>query len=178
MRYFLFSLVLFIFSCSKQQSVLICGDHECINKTEAKQFFEENLSIEVQIISKGDKSNFNLVDLNVNGDEPDIKIFKGKTQKVVKKLSRKEIKLKKAELNKIKKKSRQIKKTSKKMPEKKKRDNVLDIKKEIKKIPSYNPDKGLIDICLYLEKCDIDSITNYLIKASNEKDYPDISLKE
>ena len=29
-----------------------------------------------------------------------------------------------------------------------------------------------------LKKCDIDSITNYLIKISNEKDFPDISLME
>ena len=35
-----------------------------------------------------------------------------------------------------------------------------------------------IDICLKLEKCDIESITDYLIKISNEKDYPNISLRE
>ena len=34
------------------------------------------------------------------------------------------------------------------------------------------------DICLKLEKCDIESITDYLIKVSNEKNYPNISLRE
>ena len=29
--------VLFLLSCSKQKTVLICGDHVCVNKTEAKQ---------------------------------------------------------------------------------------------------------------------------------------------
>ena len=34
------------------------------------------------------------------------------------------------------------------------------------------------DICTKLEKCDIDSITDYLIKVSKEKDFPNISLRE
>ena len=33
------------------------------------------------------------------------------------------------------------------------------------------------DICQKLEKCDIDSITNYLIKISKKKDFPNISVK-
>ena len=42
----------------KPKSVLICGDHKCINKAEAKQYFEENLTIEVQIVSKNKKEKF------------------------------------------------------------------------------------------------------------------------
>ena len=43
-------------SCSKKpKAILICGDHICVNKAEAEQFFEENLSIEVQIIKKKTK---------------------------------------------------------------------------------------------------------------------------
>ena len=34
---------LFIVNCNKPQSVLICGDHVCINDKEARQFFEKNL---------------------------------------------------------------------------------------------------------------------------------------
>ena len=37
---------------------------------------------------------------------------------------------------------------------------------------------NLSDICLKVEKCDIDSISTYLIKKSYEKDFPNISLKE
>ena len=48
---FIFCCLLFI-SCSKPKTVLICGDHVCINKAEANQYFEENLSIEVKIIDK------------------------------------------------------------------------------------------------------------------------------
>ena len=43
---------IFILSCNKPKTVLICGDHQCINKTEAKQYFEENLTLEVKIIDK------------------------------------------------------------------------------------------------------------------------------
>jgi hypothetical protein len=37
-------------NCSKPKTVLVCGDHICINKSEANQYFKENLSIEVKII--------------------------------------------------------------------------------------------------------------------------------
>ena len=53
----LFSLLL-LFSCSKKpKTVMICGDHVCVNKEEAEQFFEENLSIEVKILKNKKKRN-------------------------------------------------------------------------------------------------------------------------
>ena len=106
MKYLFFFIIVFIYSCSKQQSILICGDHECINKTEAKQYFEENLTIEVQIISKEKNSSFDLVDLNLGEKERDIQVFKNNNKKIVKKLSREEIKTKKHELRKKKEKSK------------------------------------------------------------------------
>ena len=68
--------ILFLYSCGKPKSVLICGDHKCVNKSEAKQYFEENLTIEVQVISKDKKSSFDLVELNTNEGDKKIKIFK------------------------------------------------------------------------------------------------------
>ena len=50
-------------SCNKPKTVLICGDHICINKKEAEQYFEENLSIEVKIIDKKFKEEIDLVEL-------------------------------------------------------------------------------------------------------------------
>ena len=56
MKYFLIILFLILLNnCSKPKTVLICGDHVCINKNEAEQYFEENLSIEVKIIDKKKK---------------------------------------------------------------------------------------------------------------------------
>ena len=58
MRYVLKNNIDFTsFSCSKQKTLLICGDHVCVNKAEAKQFFEENLTLEVKIIDKKKKKN-------------------------------------------------------------------------------------------------------------------------
>ena len=39
MKYsFLLILVLFLSNCSKPKTVLICGDHVCINSAEAEQY--------------------------------------------------------------------------------------------------------------------------------------------
>ena len=175
MKYFFFVLIIFTYSCTKQKSILICGDHKCINKSEAKQYFEENLTIEVQIITKKKKSSFNLVDLNMGQKDPDIKVFKNKNNKVVKKLSKEEIKIKKAELKKKQKKSKlrtktDLKETVTANKNSAKKEVIMKQNTSLKN--SYNKS---IDICLKLEKCDIDSITNYLTKLSNEKDFPNIS---
>ena len=61
----LFVLILFVTNCSKPKTVLICGDHICINKAEAKQYFEDNLTLEVKVIDSKAKSEVNLVELNL-----------------------------------------------------------------------------------------------------------------
>ena len=171
MKIFLLIIILLFSSCSKHKSVLICGDHKCINKAEAKQYFEENLTLEVQIINKNLKTNYSLVDLNIEGGEPKIKVFKNKNKKIVKKLSKEEVIEKKAELKKRKKKSKQkTEKTKKKV--------VLKTKNKVNTLSSLNSNDNSLDICIKLEKCDIDSIADYLIKVSNEKGYPNISLRE
>ena len=55
--------------------------------------------------------------------------------------------------------------------------SIKKAKKEIIKIDNKS-NKITSDICANIKKCDIDSITSYLIKISNEKDFPDITLKE
>tara|TARA_B100000579_G_scaffold99004_1_gene78553 strand:- start:1380 stop:1895 length:516 start_codon:yes stop_codon:yes gene_type:complete len=171
MKYILFFLLFITFSCTKQKSVLICGDHKCINRAEAKQYFEENLTIEIQIVSKNNKSSYDLVDLNLGSKEPNIKVYKNKNNKVIKKLSKKEIKAKK---NELKKKMKESKKKAKIV----KRNTVLNNKNNIKVKTAYNLKHSSTDICLKIEKCDIDSIANYLIKTNNDKGYPNIALKD
>ena len=65
----LFLLFFFISNCSKPKIVLICGDHVCVNKAEADQYFAENLSLEVKIIDRKESKNFNLVELNLNNKQ-------------------------------------------------------------------------------------------------------------
>ena len=51
MKKFLIVLILFfVQNCSKPNIAYICGDHICVNKTEAEQYFEENLILEVKIL--------------------------------------------------------------------------------------------------------------------------------
>ena len=82
---FLFLIIPFIFmqNCSKPKTVLICGDHICINKSEANQYFKENLSIEVKIIDIKKNINPDLVELNLNESigNRKISIIKRKKQK-------------------------------------------------------------------------------------------------
>ena len=171
MKFLLIIFFILLFSCTKPQTILICGDHKCVNKAEAEQYFEENLSLEVQILSKDKQASYNLVDLNLNSNERSIKIVKNKNKKIVKKLSKEEIKEKKMEIKKKK------KKLSQKSQINKDEEN-LNNKIKIDTASTYNTDINSSDICLKLEKCDIDSIANYLIKASIEKDYPNISLRK
>ena len=168
MRLLLILLTIMLYSCSTSKSVLICGDHECINKEEAKLFFEENLTLEVKVITKNEEKNFNLVKMNLEKESKNIKILKSKNKKIVRKLSKDEIKLKKDEIKKKK-------NISKKVPDtknEKKIDPVSSIKVE-KSMINKNPS----NICSILEECNIDTISDYLIKQSLNKDYPNIASK-
>ena len=81
---FIFITSLLLVSCNKPKTVLICGDHICINKKEAEQYFKENLSIEVKIIDKKVKKEIDLVELNLNQNEKGdktVKIFSKKKTK-------------------------------------------------------------------------------------------------
>ena len=61
----MFIILLLVSSCSKPKTVLICGDHVCINNKEANLYFEENLSLEVKIIDNKSKNVIDLVELNL-----------------------------------------------------------------------------------------------------------------
>ena len=180
MNKFLIIIFFIIFqSCSKPKTVLICGDHVCINKNEAKQYFEENLSLEVKIIDAKKKNNFNLVELNLkeNSEKKKISVTKKeKTNKKLKSLSNKEIIKIKENIKKKKKKGRIAKKNVKK---KEKKFKVSTIQKKQKKgSKDVNKNNNMIDICTILDKCSIDEISKYLIKIGKKQDFPDITIRE
>ena len=105
-KIFLFLIILLISSCSKPKTVLICGDHVCVNKAEANQYFEENLSIEVRIIKKDINKENDLVELNLNNNNEGRKhsiTRKKVTKEEVKTLTKKEVKKIKANIKKKKK---------------------------------------------------------------------------
>ncbi len=152
---------------------MICGDHVCVNKLEAKQYFEENLSIEIKILDQNKNKEEDLVQLNLNSSfENKRKISikkKENTEKSVKTLSKNEIKDIK---NKIAKKNKNKK-------------NKLSVKSENKfnntGKKSVKVNKNIyevVDVCTIIEKCSIEEISKYLIEQGNERDYPDITIKE
>ena len=183
----LFFIFLFLVNCSKPKTVLICGDHVCVNKAEAEQYFKENLSIEVKVIDKKIKKEINLVELNLKNDEKgERKIFlssKTNTDKKLKTLSNDEI---------IKsKKSIKEKKISKKVEKNKKnKKNEIKVKKIIKtkkidpknnKISNKNVNKkpkDVVDVCTILEKCSIDEISKYLLEQGKKKNFPDLTIRQ
>ena len=85
-KLFFFLLIILITGCNKPKTVLICGDHVCINKTEAEQYFEDNLTLEVKIIERNKSKKMNIIELNlkqhVNGEK---KILISKKKKLIKK---------------------------------------------------------------------------------------------
>ena len=191
MRPILFILLtIFLTNCSKPKTVLICGDHICVNKKEAEQYFEENLTIEVQIIKKKEKKRIDLVELNLkenkNG-EREVNIFKKKNiTNELKTLTKEEkIKIRKDLKDKFKEKkfsSRELKKKdinndetnqSLMKQKEKKVQKIIKNKKEI----NFKKDNN-IDVCTILEKCNIKEISKYLLKEGNDKDFPDITMRQ
>ena len=176
-----FFLVLSMYGCNKPKTVLICGDHVCVNKAEAEQYFEENLTLEVKIIDKKRSKEDNLVEINLNSNSSGKKevsiLNKKQTSKKLKELSNLEIKRKKAEIRKKKKlKDTKITKQAKLKEVKKKKkpqDSVIKTNKVVN-----NTSKKITDICTILEKCSIDEISKYLVKQGKKRKFPDITTRE
>ena len=170
MKYFiLFLIFLFLQSCSKPKTVLICGDHICINRAEAEQYFEENLTIEVKIIDKNKKKEIDLVQLNLKDSSIDNRQIniepKIKTKEEIKILSNNEIKT--------------IKEKIIKKEKIKKKKVILEnkINKKVKK-NDIKQNKEVVDICTIIVKCNIDEISKYLLEKEKKKSFPDITVRE
>ena len=154
---------------------MICGDHVCINKLEAKQFFEENLSIEVKILNQGKNKEEDLVQLNLDSsfeNKKEISIKKKEnTEKSIKTLSKNEIKdiknkiAKKNKINRTKKKELSVKSEQKIDYTSKK---SVKVNKNIYEV---------VDVCTIIEKCSIEEISKFLIKQGKDKNYPDLTLR-
>ena len=167
MRFFFLTLFLLSLSCStpfsKVERIYICGDHPCKNDKEAKEYFNNNISIEVySIVSDKDrKENFDLVELNLLEDK-----LKSKEKISVSK-KKKEIK------ERIKERKKLAKLKIKKIEEPKKTKKTLKSKEIIKK--KKKTKFTFIRICKNLEECDIDKISKIIMDIGKEKDYPDIA---
>ena len=188
-------IFMLLLNCSKSKTVLICGDHVCVNKAEANQYFEENLSIEVKVLEKKLENSFDLVELNLkeNQGKREINISSKKnTDKIVKVLSNKEITSIKENIKKKKKEIQIAKKINKKKElsdrkSQKIKENVrnINIKKEKKNEQNINSMKknvikireDVFDVCTVLDKCSIEEISKYLIEQGKNKGFPDLTKR-
>ena len=189
-NFFILFILLFILACNKQKTVLICGDHICVNKKEAKQYFEENLTLEVKILNNKKKEDVDLVQLNLNKDfeKRNISIKKKRhTNQKLKNLTNEEVKVIKSQIKKKEMEKRLTNKSFKKDNNKKLKVKVPDNKKNLKinkskpkkKSQSISPRKQeIVDVCTIIEKCSIEEISKYLIKKGKNKSYPDLTVRE
>ena len=168
---FFFIILLFVnlSNCStKPKSVFICGDRECVNKAEAEQYFEENLSIEVKLLVDKKTEKTDLIQLNLKKSENKREVTlnkKNNERKKLRVLSQKEVRKIRSDVKKRKKIS-----DTKKI---KKKGNIVNKKKKSSIIKSKNVE----DICTILEKCSIEEISKYLIKEGKNRKFPDITLR-
>tara|TARA_Y100000389_G_scaffold10191_1_gene9530 strand:- start:3929 stop:4456 length:528 start_codon:yes stop_codon:yes gene_type:complete len=173
-KFIIFILLLSFYGCSKPKTVLICGDHICINKTEAKQYFEDNLTIEVKIIDKKKNNKIDLVQLNLKenlNDKKQINIYqKEKTNEHIKILTDDEVKKIKKEIILKKKKKKIVKKIDR-------NDKKFDLKNKIIET-KRNYDKDVVDVCSILNECNIEEISKYLLKEGKKRSFPDINIRE
>tara|TARA_A100001011_G_C14197475_1_gene794156 strand:- start:691 stop:1281 length:591 start_codon:yes stop_codon:yes gene_type:complete len=186
--------LLLLVSCTSGKLTYICGDRPCVDKKEINEYFSKNMVIEIEIDDNYKDKTVDLVKLNTNAnieidnDKSSInenkifeKINKIKEEKKIAKLKVKEDR----RLAKI-----QKKKDKKRLKEMKNKKDISDkniLKKiepkveknyEIKivKKKSINRDKRNYKIlCLNSKDCDIDKISEILIKKGSEKGFPSLS---
>jgi len=89
------------------KKVYMCGDRACIDKKEFKQFFSENLIVEIQTKVYNKKSSVDLIKLNISepvdnkkilkSSKTKEKLYKEERQKLRDLLIEKDTKLKKAQ---------------------------------------------------------------------------------
>ena len=156
-------MIFLVTNCSKPKTVLICGDHVCINKDEAEHFFNENHTLEVKIVDKKVKEEIDLVELNLKENikgKKEIQVFSKKDKNEIRKMiknKKKEEKIK--QTKKMKKKEFENKKTKKNSTNKNKRIDV-------------------VDVCTIVKKCNIEEISKYLINKGKDKKFPDITTRQ
>ena len=184
MKFFLLTIIiLLLVNCSKPKTVLICGDHVCVNKTEAEQYFQENLTIEVKVVDNKFEDEIDLVELNLNENQDGnkkISIFSKKdTKKDLKVLSNEEItKIKRNIKNKNKDKKYAKKVIKKKQKSINKEKKINQVEQEILDKRVNKKYEDVVDICLILKECNIDEISKYLLKQGKKKKFPDITTRQ
>jgi hypothetical protein len=175
---FIFIIISFllIFSCSSNNMVYWCGDHQCINKKEKESYFQKTMTVEVRDLSKikERKPEIEKIKLQAQKDQKNIiKLEKDliKNEKFTKKQEAKREK----ELLKQKKRAEKLRIKNEKEVEKQLR---KDEKKRIKSSKKKNESKTEIDLGIAkieIKNNTFSDIINRVKKRNKLKPYPDIN---
>ena len=180
MKYTFIIIILFLtVSCSKTKTVFICGDHICVNKAEAQQYFEENLTLEVKVLKEKDSKEPSLIELNLNQTDLDNKqVFVKKKidkKKDIKELTKKE---KKKIISDVKRKKINNKIALKKTLKEGKKISITENKIKITEKKIISEQQEALDVCQIIKECTIEGISKYLIKEGNKRNFPDITTRQ
>ena len=128
------TLFLFLLSCATSNKTYVCGERECIDKREFKEYFAENLIIEVRNKKLKKNRSEDLVQLNTeNSTQPKKKKINRKKEKKIKKIKEREAR--KAQIMRLKNERKE-----KKIQDK----NILIEKKKLAKIKKNNKKQDII----------------------------------
>ena len=185
---------LLILSCNSIKKEYVCGDHPCLDKKEFKEYFSKNFIVEIKSKDKNKNKKSDLVKLNTESSDKQKK--NNKNLKISKKMEdRKEIERQKKEkirllqerkISELEKKNK-IKEEKKLAKYDKKNKKIINKKippknkKKIVKIPeekiTAKPDttQDMESVCGKIKDCDINKITELLIKKGRNKPFPDIT---
>lgn len=189
-----------LISCTSiKKEVYWCGDHECVDKKEINEYFDENITIEIKTVKKSKSINYDLIALNNPVVEPldQDKSKKGKFFGLVKDRDTTNLSDTNSEKNKLKKQKNDVIEQRKIAKIKLKNEKKEVIKKKVKDIFSINKSdkktnikkkeivskKNNVDIvskkisCKELTDCTFDEISNSIKEKADNKDYPDITSK-
>ena len=160
MRFFFF-LLLFLVSCvgfnsEKTKKIYICGNHECRNKKEIREYFENNISVEVYTVtsSKKKSQDIDLVQLNISEKEKQEYVALSTKEERIKKKIEKRKKIAKINVKEEKK----VKKIQKKRKKKK------------------SSPVTLVRLCKNLQECDIDEVAKIISEMGKKKEFPDLTF--
>jgi len=204
MRVTLIFFIFTFFSCTTlEKKNYVCGDRPCIDKKEFNDYFARNLTIELKLDKKNKNKKVDLIRLNTEPSSLKKKNYKvSKKEKNLKKkaeleklkiekaILKEQRKIKKERENRKLKEEKQMAKISQSKTKKKKnkeieinnreivKKNVVDMKKNVKKDTTQiiiNENKDVKSLCDNIHDCDIDKITEILIKKGQDKSYPNIT---
>ncbi len=177
MKIILFLFLFLLLNCASSNEVYMCGEYICKNKKEFNEFFKQNISVEVFNPKTKQKNEIDLVSENLNNKKsPQSKkskifdiITAKKEERKIKKAAIKRRNLEKEKIKKIKKNKIKQVKVIKKQNNNEKKLNSIKKKNIIK--------KNTISRCPIIEDCDIDQVSDEILKTSREKDFPNITVR-